>query len=86
MGISSLIHSGYLASALSLYRSYIESNRENHLSFRDEMSSLEIELPKLRFEKLQREYSGSPVTMRSVFRVFFQGDIHSGCLSRTVSI
>lgn len=49
-------------------------------------SSLATGLAKPGFEKLPREGSGSPVTMRSVFRGFFQGDIHSDCLGRTVSI
>lgn len=37
-------------------------------------------------ENFRERALGAPVTMRSVSRVFFQGDIHSDCLGRTVSI
>lgn len=56
------------------------------MSLLDETTSLETEPAKPGFRKLPREGSGCPVTMRSVSRVFFQGDIHSDCLGRTVSI
>lgn len=68
--VSVPVHSYCLASVLRLWSFCIQRSGENYLFFMGEMSSLETELAKPRFRKLEREGSGHPVTMRSVFRFF----------------
>lgn len=86
VGNSALVLSNRLASALCLWGFCIHRSKERPLVVFGRHEQSRDRAGKTPFRKPVRGGSGHPVTMGSVFRVFFQGDIHSDGLGRTVSI